>query len=140
MDTEVTEFRQREEPVRDQTNRLTEIIIGSALEVHRELGPGLLESAYQPALRHEFLLRKIAFEEQKTCSIRYKNIAIEDGYRVDFLVERAVVVEIKAVDGLLPVHDAQVLTHLRFTGCRVGLLFNFHSTVLTRAGLRRLAP
>jgi GxxExxY protein len=121
-----------------ETNQLTEHIIGAAIEVHRELGPGLLESAYQRALAHELRLRKIDFEEQKLCPVQYKDLVIDDAYRLDFLVNGLVVVELKTVDALLEVHEAQVLTYLRFTGCRVGLLLNFRSTVLTR-GLKRLA-
>jgi GxxExxY protein len=120
------------------TNKLTEQIIGAAIEVHRELGPGLLESAYQRALAYEFTLRGIAFEEQKLCPIRYKDLLIEDAYRLDFLVEGLVVVELKTVDSLLDVHEAQVLTYLKFTGCHLGLLLNFNSTTLIK-GLRRLA-
>ena len=119
-------------------NHVTEQIIGAAIEVHRELGPGLLESAYQRALAHELRLRNVPFEEQKLCSVQYKDLVIEDAYRLDFLVGGVVVVELKAIDDLLPVHDAQVLTYLRFTRCHVGLLFNFRTTVLTKHGLRRL--
>jgi GxxExxY protein len=122
-----------------ETNRLTEQIIGAAIEVHRELGPGLLESAYQRALAHEFRLRRMVFEEQKHCAVSYKDLLIEDAYRLDFLVEKLVVVELKAIDELLDVHDAQVLTYLRFSSCRIGLLFNFRTTILTKHGLRRLA-
>ena len=122
-----------------ETNRITERIIGCAIEVHRELGPGLLESAYQKALSHEFLSRGVRFEEQKLCSIQYKDLVIDDAYRLDFIVENSVVVELKAADELLGVHEAQVLTYLRFTACRIGLLFNFRTTFLAKNGLRRLA-
>ena len=98
-----------------ETNQLTEQIIGAAIEVHRELGPGLLESAYQRALAHEFRLKRMSFEEQKLCAVNYKDLLIEDAYRLDFLVENRVVVELKAIDELLGVHDAQVLTYLRFS-------------------------
>ncbi len=118
--------------------KLTEQIIGAAVEVHRELGPGLLESAYQRALAHELTLRGLQFEEQKLCAVTYKNLLIENAYRLDFLVGGKVVVELKAVDALLDVHEAQVLTYLRFTSCRVGLLFNFRTTLLTKHGLSRL--
>ncbi|MBI2516881.1 MAG: GxxExxY protein [Opitutae bacterium] len=121
-----------------EINTLTEQIIGAAIEVHRELGPGLLESAYQRALAHELKLRGMTFEEQISCPVRYKDLLIDDAYRFDFLVNGLVVVELKTVDALLDVHDAQVLTYLKFTGCHIGLLMNFRSTVLTR-GLRRLA-
>ena len=123
----------------EETNQLTEQIIGAAIEVHRDLGPGLLESAYQRAMAHEFTLRKIPFVEQKLCSVRYKDLLIEDAYRLDFLVGEKVVVELKAIDDLLGVHEAQVLTYLRFSSCRIGLLFNFRTTLLTKHGLRRLA-
>jgi GxxExxY protein len=123
----------------EEINQLTEQIIGAAIEVHKELGPGLLESAYQKALAHELGLRGLAFEEQKLCSVHYKDLLIEDAYRLDFLVGQKVVVELKAADALLGVHEAQVLTYLRFTTCRIGLLFNFRTTLLTKHGLRRLA-
>jgi GxxExxY protein len=113
-------------------------VIGAAIEVHRELGPGLLESAYQRALAHELRLRGVAFEEQKLCPITYKDLVIEDAYRLDFLVGGLVVVELKTVDALLDLHDAQVLTYLKFSRCHIGLLLNFRSTTMTR-GLRRLA-
>ena len=121
-----------------ETNQLTEQIIGAGIEVHRELGPGLLESAYQRALAHELRRREISFEEQKLCPVRYKDLLIDDAYRLDFLVGGLVVVEIKTVDALLDIHEAQVLTYLKFTRCRVGLLLNFRSTILAR-GLKRLA-
>ena len=113
-------------------------MIGAAIEVHRELGPGLLESAYQRALAHELMLRKMPFEQQKLCPVQYKDMVIDDAYRLDFLVKGLVVVELKTVDALLDVHDAQVLTYLKFTKCHIGLLMNFRSTILTK-GLRRLA-
>ncbi|EIQ01983.1 hypothetical protein OpiT1DRAFT_00561 [Opitutaceae bacterium TAV1] len=121
-----------------ETNQLTEQIIGSAIEVHKLLGPGLLESAYQRALAHELRLRQIAFEEQRLCPVQYKDLLIEDAYRLDFLVGNKVIVELKAVDALLDVHEAQVLTYLKFAECRIGLLFNFRTTLLTKYGLRRL--
>lgn len=119
-------------------NALTQQVIGAAIEVHRELGPGLLESAYQRALAYELMLRNVPFEEQKLCPIKYKDLLIEDAYRLDFLINGVVVVEIKTVESLLEIHDAQVLTYLKFSNCQVGLLMNFRSTILTR-GLRRLA-
>ena len=121
-----------------EINQLTDQVIGSAIEVHRELGPGLLESADQRALAHELRLRGVAFEQQRLCPVTYKDLVIENAYRLDFLVGGLVVVELKAVDALLDVHEAQVLTYLKFSRCHVGLLLNFHSTILTR-GLRRLA-
>jgi GxxExxY protein len=96
-----------------EINQLTEQIIGAAIEVHQELGPGLLETAYQKALAHELRLRNLRFEEQKLCSIGYKDLLIEGAYKLDFFVGRSVVVELKAIDALLAVHEAQVLTYLR---------------------------
>ena len=121
-----------------EQNQLTEQIIGAAIEVHRELGPGLLESAYQKALAHEFSLQGISFQEQTICPVQYKDLVIEDAYRLDFLVGGSVVLELKTVDALLDVHTAQVLTYLKFSKCQIGLLMNFRSTILTR-GLKRLA-
>jgi GxxExxY protein len=123
----------------EEINQLTERIIGAAVEVHRELGPGLLESAYQRSLAYEMRLRKMEFEEQKLCAVRYKDLLIEDAYRLDFLVGGKVVVELKTVDALLDVHEAQVLTYLRFSSCRIGLLFNFRTTLITKHGLSRMA-
>jgi GxxExxY protein len=124
--------------MKSRINELSEQIIGAGIEVHKLLGPGLLESAYQRALAHEFRLRNIAFEEQKLCPVTYKDLVIDDAYRLDFLVDGLVVVELKTVDALLDVHDAQVLTYLKFSGTHIGLLLNFRSTVLIQ-GLRRLA-
>jgi len=109
---------------------LTSQIIGAAIEVHRELGPGLLESAYQACLAREFSLRNIPFEQEKPLPIRYQGAQLDCGYRLDFLVDNKVVVEMKTVDSILPVHEAQLLTYLRVTGCRVGLLINFNVRVL----------
>jgi len=125
--------------MKSDINAVTDQVIGAAIEVHRTLGPGLLESAYQRALAHELRLCGVLFEEQKLCSVRYKDLLIEDAYRLDFLVEGSVVVEIKAIDSLAEIHDAQTLTYLRFSGCKIGLLLNFRCKVLARTGLRRLA-
>ncbi len=122
----------------EEINQLTDRIIGAAVEVHRERGPGLSESAYQRALAYELRLRKVEFEEQKLCAVRYKDLIIEDACRLDFLAGGKVVVELKTVDALLDGHEAQVLTYLRFSSCRVGLLFNFRTTLITKHGFRRL--
>ncbi len=118
-------------------NEITQAIIGAAIEVHRSLGPGLLESAYEVCLCRELSLRQILFEQQKSLPISYKGIALDCGYRLDLVVERQVVVEIKAVDALLPIHEAQLLTYLRLGGWKVGLLINFNVPVLKR-GIRRM--
>ncbi|MGB9593741.1 MAG: GxxExxY protein [Anaerolineae bacterium] len=121
-----------------EVNRITEAIIGAAIEVHRALGPGLLESAYEECLCRELSLRKIPFERQYPLPLEYKGLQLDCGYRLDLLVGNAVVVELKAVEELLPIHTAQVLTYLRLGGWRVGLLINFNVPVL-KHGIRRLA-
>jgi len=115
---------------------LTGQIIAAAIEVHRELGPGLLESAYQSCLAREFLLRGLSFEQEKPLPVEYKGVRVDCGYRLDFLVAGKVVVELKAVDVIAPLHEAQLLTYLRLTGCRVGLLINFNVPVL-KSGIKR---
>lgn len=114
---------------------LTERVIGAAIEVHRALGPGLLESAYEECLCHEFHLRGILFERQVPLPVQYKGVKLDCGYRLDMIVESAVVIEIKCLEHILPVHEAQLLTYLKMTGKRVGLILNFNSSVLTRAEL-----
>lgn len=116
---------------------LTDKIIGAAIEVHRVLGPGLLESAYQLCLAQECKMQKILFEEQVALKLNYKGIALESGYRIDFVFENRVVVELKAVEQVLPVHEAQLLTYLKLTGIRVGLLINFNTPVLKDGIYRR---
>lgn len=118
-------------------NALSNQIIGAALEVHRQLGPGLLESAYEECLAYELSQRNIPFERQKPIPVVYKGIRLDCGFRVDLLVDNQVVVELKAVDALMPVHQAQVLTYLRLTGCRLGLLINFN-VVRLREGIKRV--
>lgn len=119
-------------------NILTEQVIGAAIEVHKLLGPGLLESAYEECLAHELHLRKLAFERQKPLPVEYKGVRLECGYRLDLVVENCLVLELKAVERLLPIRQAQLLTYLRLTGIKYGLLMNFHVPVL-KEGLRRLA-
>ncbi len=116
---------------------LTEKIIGAAIEVHRALGPGLLESIYQTCLAHEMALRGLHFEKEKPLPVEYKGIKLESGYRLDFVVDKKVVLELKAVDSIHDVHKAQLLTYLKLTGCKVGLLLNFNSAVL-KDGIERL--
>jgi GxxExxY protein len=116
---------------------LTERIIGATIEVHRYLGSGLLESAYQACLAHELNLRNIPFELEKPLPVVYKDVKLDIGYRLDFLVENKVIVEIKSVDCLLPVHSAQLLTYLKLTSNKVGLLINFNVPIL-KQGIKRL--
>jgi GxxExxY protein len=108
----------------------------ASIGVYRVLGPGLLESAYEECLAHEFTLRTIPFERQKPVPVVYKNTKLECGYRVDLLVDGRVVVEFEAVEALAPIHDAILLTYLRLSGCKIGLLINFHAAVL-KDGIRR---
>jgi len=119
-------------------NEITGAIIGAAIEVHRQLGPGLLESAYLECLSQELVLRGIPFERQKPLPLEYKGVRLECGYRLDLLVAGCVVVEIKSLEALAPVHDAQVLTYLRLGGWRVGLLINFNVAVLKNGIHRRV--
>lgn len=120
-----------------ELDRLTEAVIGAAIAVHRELGPGLLESAYEACLAFELTDRGITVERQKECPVVYRGLTIDCGYRLDLLVEGKVIVELKAVEDLHPVHEAQLISYLKLTGCRVGLLINFHERIL-KQGLRRL--
>lgn len=116
---------------------LTEKIIGAAIEVHRVLGPGLLESAYEECLCHELHLRDLKFQRQLALPVSYKGINLDCGYRVDVLVEDAVVLELKCVEHIAPVHEAQLLTYLKLLDKRVGLIVNFHVSALTRGGIVR---
>jgi len=119
-------------------NQLTGDVIGAAIEVHKILGPGLLESTYEECLCHEFELRKIPYERQKELPIEYKDIKLDCGYRLDIVVANRLIVELKACESLQPIHEAQLLTYLKLTGIKVGLLINFNVPVL-KEGIRRLA-
>ncbi len=118
-------------------SQLTGIVIGAAIEVHRTIGPGLLESAYEECLCRELELRNISFERQKPLSLEYKGVRMDCGYRIDILVGQDLVVELKAVDALASIHEAQLLTYLRLSGARTGLLINFNVPIL-KDGIRRL--
>lgn len=124
--------------VSHQLNALTETIIGAAIEVHRELGPGMLERAYERCLALELLGRGLKIERQKLLPLTYKAQLLNYGYRLDLLVEDAVVVEVKSTEKLERVHLSQLLSYLRFSGCHVGLLMNFNVAWLTRDGIRRV--
>ena len=119
-------------------NDLTGQVIGSAIEVHKTLGPGLLESAYEECLCHELELRGLPFERQKELPIEYKGAILDCGYRLDIVVGNGVVVELKACESLLPIHEAQLLTYLKLTGIKFGLLINFHVPSL-KDGIKRIA-
>jgi GxxExxY protein len=116
---------------------LTEKIIGAAIEVHKVLGPGLLESAYELCLAHELSIANISFERQVPLPVTYKSLPVDCGYRLDFLVEKTVVLELKAVEVLQPIHHAQMLTYLKLGGWPIGLLINFNVSVLKK-GIKRL--
>ena len=122
---------------KNKLNRITEQIIGAAIEVHRAVGPGLLEPAYEACLVFELRQRGCKIEQQKPLPVVYKNVKLDCGYRLDLVVEGCVIVEIKAVEKLTSVHDAQLLSYLRLYGARVGLIINFHVTIL-KNGLRRI--
>ncbi len=113
-------------------------IIGAAIEVHRQLGPGLLESAYQECLCHELHLLGLSFERQVVLPVSYKGLQLDCGYKLDLVVEREVVLELKSVEKILPVHEAQLLTYLKLAGKRVGLLINFNVPLLTQGIISRV--
>jgi GxxExxY protein len=119
-------------------NEITERIIGAAIEVHRHLGPGLLESVYEECLCYELSQLGMRFQRQLAAPVIYKGIQLDCGYRIDLLVEDSVIVEIKSMEALLPVHCAQLLTYLKIRQMRIGLLINFNVPILTH-GLKRIA-
>ena len=121
----------------DRLDQISSRIIGAAIEVHRHLGPGLLESAYQTCLAFEVKQFGLKVEEQKPLPVVYKQVKLDCGYRLDMVVEDEVIVEVKAIEKLLPIHEAQLLSYLRLTRKRVGLLMNFHVPVL-KNGLKRI--
>ena len=118
-------------------NKLTGEVIGSAIEVHKALGPGLLESAYEECLCRELTLRNITYDRQRALPIHYKGVDLDCGYRLDIVVDNKVVVELKACEELKAIHEAQLLTYLKLTGIRIGLLINFNVRVL-KEGIKRL--
>ena len=122
---------------RNKLNELSHRVIGLCLEVHRELGPGLLESAYEEALAYEFTQAGLVYERQRETPLLYKGVKLNCGYRLDFLVEGELIIELKAVTDLLPVHHAQLLTYLKLERRSLGLLINFNVPVL-KAGIRRV--
>lgn len=127
-----------EKDMNPHLNQLTYEIIGAALEVHRTLGPGLLESSYRKCLCRELFVRGIPFQKEQPLPLEYKGIRLEGGYRIDIVVARLVVVEVKSVEALAPIHDAQLLTYLRIGGYKLGLLMNFNVVVLKDGIHRRI--
>lgn len=117
-------------------DELSHRVIGAALEVHKILGPGMLESAYEECLSYELVHRGMSVSRQVAVPVIYKEVKLDYGYRIDILVENRVVIELKSVDAVLPVHEAQILTYMRFAGKQVGLLMNFNVKIL-KDGLKR---
>ena len=113
-------------------------IIGAAIEVHRALGPGLLESAYEECLCHELHLRALAFQRQVDLPVPYKGLKLDRGYKMDVVVDNTVILELKCVEKILPIHEAQLLTYLKLSGKHVGLLINFNVPLLTQGVVRRV--
>ncbi|HEY4687997.1 MAG TPA: GxxExxY protein [Anaerolineae bacterium] len=122
---------------KERLDRITENIIGAAIDVHRALGPGLLESAYEACLAFELAQRELKVVRQQPLPVVYRQVKLECGYRLDLLVENMVVVEIKAIEQLAPIHQAQLLSYLKLSGCKVGLLINFNVKTL-KDGIRRV--
>ena len=122
---------------KEKLDGITDKIIGAAIEVHRALGPGLLESAYEACLVYEIMENGLKVEQQKPLPVTYRNVKLDAGYRLDLLVESTVIVEVKAVDQLAPIHQAQLLSYLKLSGCKVGLLINFNVPVL-KHGIKRV--
>jgi GxxExxY protein len=117
-------------------NQVTEQIIGAAIAVHRTLGPGLLESAYEACLVYELTQQGLKVEAQKPLPVVYREVKLDCGYRLDLLIEDTVIVELKSVDRLAPIHTAQLMSYLKLSGCKVGLLINFNETLL-KNGIER---
>jgi GxxExxY protein len=115
---------------------LTQRIIGAAIAVHRQLGPGLLESVYEECLAYELTTQLIPYERQKAIPVTYGDVLVECGFRADLLVDRLVLLELKAVESIAPIHKAQVLTYMKLAGCKIGLLINFN-VVLLKDGIKR---
>ena len=121
-----------------EINQITEKVIGAAIEIHKILGPGLLESAYEECLCYELSRARISFRKQVDLPVSYKEVKLDCGYRIDLLVEEEVIIELKTVEKLLPIHEAQLLTYLKMMDKRLGLLINFNVPVL-RDGIKRIA-
>jgi GxxExxY protein len=121
-----------------EMNELTQLVFGACIEVHKHLGPGLLESAYLQCLCRELTLRDIPFKMEVPLPVKYKDTQLDCGYRVDLLIDGRLVLELKAVDKILPIHEAQLLTYLRLGGWKVGLIINFNVKVLTNGICRKV--
>ena len=134
LTTETQGHREKEERKDPRTGP----IIGAAIEVHRALGPGLLESAYEECLCHELHLRGLAFRRQVDLPVPYKGLKLDCGYKIDVVVDSTVILELKCVEKILPIHEAQLLTYLKLSGKHVGLLINFNVPLLPQGIVRRV--
>ena len=134
----LTTESQRHREIENEQDPRTAAIIGAAIEVHRQLGPGLLESAYEQCLCHELYLRGLSFQCQVDLPVSYKGLQLDCGYKIDLIVNDEVIVELKAVEKILPVSEAKLLTYLKLSGKKVGLLINFNSSLLTQGIIRRV--
>jgi GxxExxY protein len=132
-DTELNEGATESQSI----NRLSETVIGSAIEVHRNLGPGLLESAYEQCLARELELRELRIDRQVYLDLQYKGVKVERAYRIDLIVDNRIVIEVKAVEEVSVIHKMQVLTYLKLTGHQLGLIINFNTPILWK-GVRRV--
>lgn len=122
---------------KDRLNKITEKIIGVAMNVHRTLGPGLLESAYEACMVFDLSQKGLMVEQQKPLPVIYREVKLDCGYRLDLVIEKSVIVELKAVEKIMPIHNAQLLSYLKLSGCKIGLLINFNTEIL-KEGIRRV--
>ena len=121
----------------EKLNKVAEKIIGVAMDVHRALGPGLLESAYEACMAFDLSQKGLMVEQQKPIPIMYRDVKLECGYRLDLVIEKSVIVELKAVEKIMPIHKAQLLSYLKLSGCKIGLLINFNTEIL-KDGIKRV--
>jgi GxxExxY protein len=128
---------QRHRGTEDPINGLTEKVIGACIEIHRELGPGLLESAYEECLCYELEQQGLQFTRQQPLPVTYKGVRLDCGYKMDIVLEGRLILELKTVEHLMPIHEAQLLTYLKLTGLRLGLLLNFNVPIF-RQGIKRI--
>ena len=124
-------------PLPDKLNRIAREIVDAAFNVHKTLGPGLLESAYEACMAHEMSIRNIEFRTQVMLPVVYKNVKLDAGFRLDMLVEEQVIIEMKAVERMIPLHEAQLMTYLRLSNLRLGLLINFNVRLI-KNGIKRM--
>ena len=123
--------------MKNKIDKISETIIGGAIAVHRALGPGLLESAYEACLGYELIDRGLSVERQKALPVKYRGVNLDCGYRIDLLVEKIIIIELKAVEKIDPIHKAQLLSYLKLSGCKLGLLINFNVRML-KSGIHRI--